>query len=243
MMIANYITLFCTAIFLTFTVLLQAPGTGEAAQAFLPLNPGYMRSWGISNRMATVLAIPGTFTTAFGFQYTYGKLLQSMAASKVMPSFFTWTLGPNDAPAGAIIGGSVLGFIVLAVFFYELPHYTAVLFNVCMLGSCVVYVIILWTYIICYQRYANLKRSFRNPLGMFSAILGMGIWSLVGIAAAFFQEDNYEALEIFLVIMGIVSIYYYFYVRKRQFFSEEEQKIFMIAYIMNGKYNTYYVRY
>jgi ethanolamine permease len=234
MMVAVYVTLFCTTIFLTFTVFTQSPGTAGAAAEFLPLSPGYIRSLKVSHKVATGLAIPGTFTTAFGFQYTYGKLLHSMAESKVMPSFLKWTVPPNDAPAGAIIGGSVIGFLTLVVLFYKLPEYAVVLFNVCILGSCVVYVLIMVTYAICHYRYSNLKRQFRSPLGFWGAIVGIFIWILVAIAVAFFQEDNYEALEIFLVIMVAFSIYYFAYVQHRQFFSEEEQKIFMTAYIMNA---------
>ncbi len=43
--------------------------------------------------MATIFSLPAVYATAFGFIYGYGKILQSMAASKLLPSAFEMTLG------------------------------------------------------------------------------------------------------------------------------------------------------
>jgi L-asparagine transporter-like permease len=104
-----------------------------------------------------------------------------------------------------------------------------------MLGSCSVYVALFRSYIVCKKRYSNLPRQFNNVLGTCSAIYGMIVFSFMIVALAFFQEDRYISLTVFITFIIIFLLYYFLVVQKREFFSDEEQAKFMKAYILNGK--------
>jgi hypothetical protein len=83
-------------------------------------------------------------------------------------------------------------------------------------------------------RFSNMQREFTSPLGMYGAVVGivlaLGLW----IGTMFFQE-NYDAMSIYLVFIGINVVWYFAYVQFHQFFSEEEQNKFLRAYVTNGK--------
>jgi L-asparagine transporter-like permease len=124
---------------------------------------------------------------------------------------------------------------------YLYPGLARQLFNVCMLGSCCVYVALFRSYIVCKKRYSNLPRQFNNILGTCSAVYGMIVFSFMTVALAFFQEDRYISLTVFITFIIIFLLYYFLVVQKREFFSDEEQAKFMKAYILNGKSSVLFI--
>ena len=54
---------------------------------------------------AGVLAIPATYATAFGFMFAYGRLLESMAQSGLLPHSFTLVTETTGAPYIALWAG------------------------------------------------------------------------------------------------------------------------------------------
>lgn len=43
--------------------------------------------FGISDQQATILSIPATYATAFGFIFSYGRLMVAMSDSRLLPRF------------------------------------------------------------------------------------------------------------------------------------------------------------
>lgn len=234
-MAACIITLFITSFLILFGTCFQNPGPYALPNEFLPLNPGYQRAFNISSELASILAIPGTFATAFGFMFAYGRQIYSMSTSGLFPHFLSKTYGDHKAPITALFLGSTLSFGSLLFLWYLYPNFSRQLFNLCMLGSCSVYVALFRSYIVCRKRYSNLPRLFKNSLGTFSAIYGMTVFSFMIVALAFFQKDHYISITVFVSFIVVFLLYYFLVVQKREFFSDEEQAKFMKAYILNGK--------
>jgi ethanolamine permease len=234
-MVACMITLFITSFLILFSTCLQSPGPYTLHNEFLPLNPGYQNIFNISPQLATILAIPGTFATAFGFMFAYGRQIYSMATSGLFPHFLSKTYGEHKAPITALFLGSTLSFGSLLFLWYLYPNFARQLFNLCMLGSCSVYVALFRSYIVCRKRYSNLPRMFQNSLGIYSAIYGMIVFGFMIVALAFFQQDHYISITVFVSFIVVFLLYYFLVVQKREFFSDEEQAKFMKAYILNGK--------
>jgi ethanolamine permease len=97
-MVACMLTLFITSFLILFSTSSQSPGPASLASEVLPLNPGYERAFSITSPIATVLAIPGTFATAFGFMFAYGRQIYSMSTSGLFPLFLSQTYGTHKAP-------------------------------------------------------------------------------------------------------------------------------------------------
>ncbi|RYH26665.1 APC family permease [archaeon] len=235
-MAACVCTLFVTAMCILFATASTPPGLKDLPGELLPLNPGYEVVWGISSRMATVLALPGAFSTAYGFMFAYGRQLYAMSCSKLLPKFLSVTYGEHKAAASALLFGSILGLSILLVLYYTLPSFSRQLFNVCMLGSCIVNVYLFKAFVVCADRYSNMERQFVSPFGVYGAYYGMVVFSVMTVALAFFQDDNYLSLIVFCSFLAIICVHYHLVVRKREFFSVDEQRNFWKAYLLNANF-------
>lgn len=232
-MVACILTLLTSAFCILFATGSVSPGAEAIYKDLLPLNRAYEQAWQIASSAATILALPGIFSTAFGFMFAYGRQILAMSRSKLLPAFLSQTSGPQHTPVAALTFGSLFGLSVLLALYYTFPSFSRELFSICMLGSCSVYVSIFRSYLICAQRYRNLQRQFTSPLGVYGAYYGMCVFSLMVISLAFFQ-DSYLSLIAFSTFVVVALVYYYSYVRKMEFLSEEEQRNFWKAYLLNA---------
>jgi hypothetical protein len=62
------------------------------------LNQGFMKAFGISDRLATILSLPALYGTTALFIYGYCKQLKSLSRSKLIPTPFSWTLPNSNIP-------------------------------------------------------------------------------------------------------------------------------------------------
>eukprot|EP00981_Chlorochromonas_danica_P012684 scaffold5257_cov196-Ochromonas_danica.AAC.1 len=115
----------------------------------------------------------------------------------------------------------------------DTPEVVSMMFNVCLMFTCVIYMAIAVCYIICAERYSSLQRNFTSPLGVYGAVLTFAVFGLMFIALAFFMAD-YSTLILWLVINAVGTIYYFGYATRVEQFSEDEVKTFMKAYIINA---------
>jgi hypothetical protein len=176
--------------------------------------------------MATILSIPATYATAFGFIFAYGRVIIAMAKSGLFPPVFLRTYGQFKTPYVAFIFGSVVGYAVV-VLVYFVPIVQIYLFNMCILSGFVAYISQLIGFILFRRRYASTERLFISPLGIPGAVYGIIMFSLFAISVMGFQKDDSIAFITFLVGIIISTIYYFLYAKTRQKFSVEEHFIFV----------------
>ena len=227
-------TLLVTAVGVLFCTCSQSPGVHELASAVLPMSPGYERMFGISERWASVFALPATFATAYGFIFFFGKQMASMSRSRLYPSILSWTVGKNSVPYVAYLTGSVIGYVVLLCLYLLKPEYLNVIFNVCILSSFFTYICGLSSFVLFRWTFKTLKRKFLSPLGIVGAVYGIFVFGVALCGVSFFQPDDYLSIEIFAGLIFCFSLYYALFVRKSQYFSEEEQKIMLKIYVVKG---------
>jgi len=187
-----------------------------------------------TDKIATLLSIPATYATAFGFIYAYGKLIVAMAGSKLLPKIFYRRWQATGAPYIALITGSTLGYgICLVVYYY--PYLGKHLFNVCILCAFSAYSAQCIGYIQLNTKFKNLKREFHSPLGIYGAVYSLLVFLLAAISVIGFQDDQNFAVFMVLIMCSVFSVYYYFYAKYRQTFSEEERKVLFVAHVVNCK--------
>ncbi len=233
-MMACILTLFVTANCVFFTTTSQAPGTSELSTFLLPLNPGYTKSLGISDADAVWLAIPAAYATAFGFMFTYGRQMCSMARSGLFPPIFKHRTKGNQSPYSALIFGSILAIVGVIWIYYQDLTFVAQIFYICAIASYSVYVLIFISYIIFVYRFSSVQRAFRNPFGILSSIYGIIFFS-IGLVSMIFYGTSNVPIIFFVLYMVMCTVYYYFFGFKTQKLSEEEQKAMFTAYVINGK--------
>ena len=231
------LTLLATAIFTIFVVSSLPPQedlrddiTNIVATEIAPLNNGFMRIFTLTYHVASVLSIPATFATAFGFIYGYGRVILSMSRSGLFPPILTRTYGKFKTPYVAIIVGSVLSYLIVILAFF-VPIVQTYLFNVCIMAGYTAYASQLVGFILFRVRHGDQERLFVSPLGMAGAVYPLIVFSMSAISVMGFQNDNSIAFIIFLGIVVLSSVYYYFYAKNRQYFSAEEKFIFVMQIV------------
>jgi len=226
------LTLLLMSICVLFVCSSLPPGVQVIAKEHVPLNTGFSLIFNCSSRCATLLSLPATFATAYGFVFSFGKLLHALATSKLLPDIFSRTAQPQATPFAAIILGSAISYIVcLLVFFF--PQSNKYLFNLCITDAFVSYCTQCIGFLCMRTKFGRLPRLFNSPVGVFGALYAFFIFLFGIISVIGFQEDNHVAFISALFIWAAFSLYYFLYAKYRQTFSVEEQKILLVAHVIN----------
>jgi len=230
--ISCVITLFVTSIWVLFVCNSLPPGAHQVASEPVPLNGGFALIFRCSSTCATVLSLPATFATAYGFIFSYGKLLHALAASRLLPEVLARTSEAQGTPFSAIICGSLVSYgICLLVFF--VPSVSDYLFNICILCAFVAYCTQCIGYWFMKTKFSRINRLFKSPLGLAGAWYAFFIYFFGIISVIGFQEDQQTALISTLVVWALLSAYYFSYAKYKQTFSADEQKILLVAHVIN----------
>jgi amino acid transporter len=235
MMVCSMLTLLVTSSSIVLTTCSQYPGTLQLPYEDLPLSPGYSKIFNYASpRLLAIIAMPGTFSTSFGFMFAYGRQLKAMARSGLLPGYLGQEWGNESVPLTALLTGSIVGCSVLLFLWLLFPKALDRLFGLCMLSSCTVYVAIFASFLIARQRLDTVPRAFVSPFGRPGAYYGMTIFSIMAVTLSIFQYDNYVSLIVYLVAITGAVIHYALIARKREFLSLEEQAQFMKAYLLHS---------
>ncbi|KAG2761944.1 hypothetical protein JG687_00005829 [Phytophthora cactorum] len=225
------VTLFVTGIFVYFVTASLPPGLSSLPTELVPFNNGFTLLLDIPRHTATILSLPATYATAFGFMWCYGQLIVAMATSKLLPSFLNKTTIQHETPYAALIAGTSVSY-ALCLVVYWVPSIGQYLFNMCMLAGFISYTGQCIGYISLKRNYRNIKSSeFRSPFGSWGALYSMLVWvlSIVGIVA--FQGNGSVETFVFLTVVALLTAFYFVYARKRQTFSPQENRVMLVAHV------------
>jgi len=179
------------------------------------------------------ICVVPTIISPLGYMYVVGRQVNSMAKSGLLPAIFKQTVGETRTPIMGMLLVMALGLMGLFYAWAMNPYTTTSRFS--SLAGCLVYFAMFTCYIIFNTRFSNLERSFRNPLGITSAVIGMIIFAAILIVMIFLNPEYYQVTVLFVGYLLIMTMYYYAYAETQQFFSASEQKVFFKAYIVNMK--------
>ncbi len=206
----------------------------------LPLSSGFSNAFGINDQMASLLSYPGLYIANALFVYGYGKQLSALAKSRLLPSFFGWTLKGSNIPYMALLLGSIIGYAILILLSEGLgkdydSEFTNELFNASLMGSYFTFEVMFASFLMFRFKYKNIARSYTSPLGIYGAIYGMLGFGFLFASAVVFANDDYRTFLFFIGFIVISSIYYFLYAKYTQIFSEDEQAVMFTVYLLKGK--------
>ncbi|KAL4106168.1 hypothetical protein PRIC1_004222 [Phytophthora ramorum] len=225
------LTLFVTGFVVYFVTASLPPGLAELPQELVPFNRGFELMFNVSHHAATVLSLPATYATAFGFMWCYGKLIVAMATSNLLPKFLSTTTKGNETPYGALLAGSAVSY-ALCTISYFVPDVGKNLFKICILSAFMSYTGQCIGYIALKRNYRNIKSSeFRSPFGIAGAVYSAVIWVLAIISVAAFQGNGGVEIIAFSLTVALLTIFYFGYARKRQTFSAAENRVMLVAHV------------
>lgn len=198
---------------------------------------GFELMFGMKGSRAELLSIPATYATAFGFIFSYGRLMLAMSESRLLPRILRvkWGNATSGTTSVATIVGSLIGYLV-CIFVYFFPVVEKHLFNICILSAFSAYLSQLVGFINLRTRLADLPRLYHSPLGMFGAYYGIGVFSLAAISVIVFQKDGHMAFITVFSIALLTSAYYFLVAKHHQKFSKDELKTLFNAHVFKCKY-------
>lgn len=227
-------TLAVTSIIVLFVTASLPPGAEAISEDLVPFNRGFVLMFKCHTAVATTLSIPATYATAFGFMFSYSKIISAMADSSLFPSVFK--AKRNGVPYVAMVAGAVVGYGI-CVLQYLVPHLGAQLFNICILGAFFTYISQCIGFLYLRTKFSSIRRSWYSPLGVPGAIFSIIVWLLSSVSVIAFAGDHQFALIVLTCVMTAFSLYY-LTVAKHQKFSEEERTILFPAHVINCESNS-----
>lgn len=209
----------------------QAPGIVNLAQSPYPLSYGFQKIFNISLESAKWLSIPGLFSIAFGFTFSYARQSLSMAESGFLPKHFTYKTPYTGTPYCGLVFAAVLCLTIEIFGHYDTDFYQ-LMYKLSLLAAYFVFISACIAYIIFYFTYSSVAREFRSPLGIYGAICAILIFMFCTAGIVGFDV---EALVLVGIDVIVGSIIYFTWVAQHQKFSKEEQDNLFKAYVINGK--------
>jgi len=224
-------TLVATGLAVFFVTVSLPPGVAALPEELVPFNRGFTRVFGIPHHAATVLSLPATYATAFGFMWCYGKLIVAMATSRLLPRLLARTTKENETPYGALVAGSAVSY-ALCVVSYFVPDVGKNLFSICIMSAFASYTGQCVGYISLKRNYRNIKSSeFQSPFGTFGAVYSMLVWLVCIVAVVGFQGHGGVEIIVFATTVALLTMFYFGYARKRQTFSAAENRVMLVAHV------------
>jgi amino acid transporter len=228
--IPSTITLFVCNTFLVFAMASMPPGILSTASLSMPLSNAFEMMFGWKESSYNLLLLPAQFGMAIGFVVPYGKVMQSMADSNLLPPILglQGQRSINKATLlGSVIGYAWCGFGVL------IPNVNAALQNVCVFAATLTYMAQITGFIMLRTRFASASREFYSPLGVPGAVFAGLVYMLLQASIIGFQNDHCVAFASVCLILVALSTYYFSYARPRQTLSSEEYKSIFTFSVIN----------
>ncbi len=235
----------CTLLFTSVCILIAMnsnhPGTEDLVVQLNPMNYIFQKNLGITHLNATWFTIPAVYGTSYGFLFSQGRKLYSMANSGMIPPIFKRKVEATGAPYVALLFGAFLSFCAMVPITYAYTSFQQDLYFWCVIGSFFTYVCAFVSFIELRRKYGILDRSFINPLGIPSAIIGLAVFTITFISTVAFQDmrkgyqHRVHPIAGFLIFFSFAMIWYFAYAQKHQCFSSDEQKIMFSAYVIKCK--------
>lgn len=198
---------------------------------------GFELMFGMTGSKAELLSIPATYATAFGFIFSYGRLMLAMSESRLLPRILRvkWGKAASATTSASTIVGSIIGYVV-CIFVYFFPAVEKHLFNICILSAFGAYLSQFVGFINLRTRLADLPRLYHSPLGLFGAYYGIAVFSLAAISVIVFQKDGHMAFITVFIISVLTSAHYFCTAKHHQKFSKDELKTLFNAHVLKCKF-------
>ncbi|DBA01882.1 TPA: hypothetical protein N0F65_006030 [Lagenidium giganteum] len=237
--VACIVTLFVIGMFVAIVTIALPFAGGPAALALelAPLNTGFQAMCATESTYVTAFSLPATYGIVFGTTWAAGRMIHSMADSRLLPSLLARTMSSRGTPHCAVFFCALVSFAT-AWNVRTNDNVTSDIFMLCLLasfmsytGQCVGYVSLRVLYP------APSDSAFKSPFGVPGALLSMLIWLLGILSILAFQPRNGAIFGELCLTLAALSAFYVSYARKRQRLSIAERNVLMVAHVLklNGR--------
>lgn len=194
-----------------------------------PILDGFRAIYGSgAAKLLALAAVAGLVASFHAIIFAFGRQIYSLSRAGYFPHFLSVTHGDHKTPNVALIAGSLLGLGVMLVVWYTQGGVKAgsfiggVLLNMAVFGAMISYLFQALSFIRLRQRFPNIERPYRSPLG----IPGAAATVVIALITIYFQltDPVYQTGVIGVAIWYALGIVYFgAYGRKTLVYSPEEE--------------------
>lgn len=230
--ITGTLTLFVTGTMVLFVTVSLPSGERVLAEEIAPFNNCFTRLFHISYNAATLLSLPAIYASSFGFIWAYEKILSGMAFSKLMPPVMAKCAYPTGTPKGAVICGSMVGFLICAITTWA-GSAKRHIYYLCLLFAFTSYTGQCIGYISLKINFSKLTGSnFRSPFGIVGAVYSLCVWLLCFASMISLQQNSDAIVACYVSVVLFLAVVYHGYSKRRQTFSTAENRIMLVPHVM-----------
>jgi amino acid transporter len=221
----------------------QSPGVDLHYSEEFPFTSGFQNGLNISDGMALVFAMPGTFLTSYGFLFSFGRLIHASAQSKLVPQWLETksdaTPGCSKQPFAALLFGAALGFLLQLVFYLANNTYLEAFMTLIGFTRCVSFISLMCSFVYFRRSFGHMHRAFHSPLGLVGALFGIAVFTfgIVVVAVGISEVSPSSTIASAAILVGffvITGVPYVCIIQKSQYYSPEEQSMLFSVYLVQG---------
>lgn len=216
-----------------FLILITNPAIPEGAfklgSSGEPILDGFRAIYGSgAAKLLALAAVAGLVASFHAIIFAFGRQIYSLSRAGYFPHFLSVTHGDHKTPNVALIAGSLLGLGVMLVVWYTQGGEKAgsfiggVLLNMAVFGAMISYLLQALSFIRLRQRFPNIERPYRSPLG----VPGAAATVVIALITIYFQltDPIYRTGVIGVAIWYALGIIYFgAYGRRTLVYSPEEE--------------------
>jgi len=227
-MIAGVFVLLVCNILSVIVFASQPGGIINTSHLDYPMTVGFKVMFNMPPIYSKMLMLPAQFAEGFGFILCFGKLLQALGSTNMLPSVLRLR-DCTDHTMGVIVGCTI-GFLICIV--YRLAAQD--LLDTCIMFGFLTYLSQLHGYYVLKTKYSNSEREFESPFGLTGMFYCTAMF-LLGIVAIIGFEKHHPSVCIVSVVIGVCSIYYFAFAAKDQTMTDEELSVLFQLHV--AKFN------
>ena len=200
------------------------PGAQAVGDSLEPLFLGFETIFGgVGAKVLALIAVAGLVASFHTIIYAYGRNIYSLSRAGYLPHWLSPTHNTRKTPHVALIAGAVIGYIAAYVIYKNSDtNVGAALLVMAVFGAVISYFMQMVSFVLLRQKYPNINRPYRSPVGIPGAVIA-GAIALVSFISLFF-DASYRPGVVGTVIWFAIGIAYFAVSgRKRLVFSPEEE--------------------
>jgi ethanolamine permease len=185
---------------------------------------------GIAKGLALV-AVLGLVASFHSIIYAYGRQIYSLSRAGYFPTWLSVTHGVRKTPHIALFAGSLVGLSVMLVVWYTVgadkrgAFIGGTLLNMAVFGAMFSYLMQGLSFIRLRQKFPNMERPYKSPLG----IAGAGLTVLIAAVTIYFQLQDpvFRTGVMGVAIWFAICIAYFAFVGRHKLILSPEEEFAM----------------
>jgi ethanolamine permease len=204
------VTLVVTGFLILFLNSGIKPGAGKVKDSAEPLLDGLKTIFGsgTSASLLGLVAVAGLVASFHTIIFAYGRNIFSLSRAGYYPHALSVTDSKRQTPHVALIVGAVLGWIAAYIIYKKGDTQVgASLLYMAVFGAVISYLMQCISFILLRQKYPNMPRPYRSPVGIPGAVIA----AIVALASlgAILKNSDYRPGVYGVAIVYVVALAYF----------------------------------